>query len=184
MSLKTVTFAAFVAVSFASAAFAESKIMIHDSYARVASKAAKSGAAFLELHNMGDEDDRLIGVRSDVAAKSELHTHKDMGDGIMKMMHIEEGFAIPAGESHVLARGGDHLMFMGLTRHLDHGDMVEAVLVFEKAGEITVQIPVDLERKAKHGMNHDAMENSKMDHGDMEMDKDMSDDKEHDHSHH
>jgi hypothetical protein len=43
-------------------------------------------------------------------------------------------------------------MFMGLTTGLEHGDMVNVTLVFEKAGEVQVEIPVDLERKAMHGM--------------------------------
>ncbi|MDO6726073.1 copper chaperone PCu(A)C [Cognatishimia sp. 1_MG-2023] len=164
MSFKSLSLSAALIFAIAAPAFAESKIMIHDAYARVASKAAKTGAAFLEVHNMGDEEDRLIDVRSDAAAKVELHTHKDMGDGIMKMMHVEEGFAIPAGETHALARGGDHVMLMGLTSRLAHGDEVNVTLVFEKAGEIAVTIPVDLERKADHG----AMDHSNMDHSEMD----------------
>ncbi len=161
MSFKSLTLAAVAAISLAAPALADSPIMIKDAYARVASKAAKTGAAFLEIHNMGDTADRLVDVRTGIAAKNELHTHKDMGNGVMKMMHVEEGFEIPAGGMHVLARGGDHLMFMGLNTQLSHGDEVEAVLVFEQAGEVTVTIPVDLERKAEHGhMGH------KMDHGD------------------
>lgn len=166
MSIKSLSLSAALILAVAAPAFAESKIMIHDAYARVASKAAKTGAAFLEVHNMGDEDDRLIDVRSDAAAKVELHTHKDMGEGVMKMMHVEEGFAVPAGEKHMLARGGDHVMLMGLTSRLAHGDDVNVTLVFEKAGEVNVTIPVDLERKADHGaMDHSKMDQSEMDHG-------------------
>ncbi|GAA6208223.1 copper chaperone PCu(A)C [Cognatishimia sp. WU-CL00825] len=172
MSFKSIAFAAIAALSFAAPAFADSNIMIKDAYARVSSKAAKAGAAFLVLHNMGSEDDRLVGVRTDVAAKSELHTHKDMGDGVMKMMHVEEGFSVPAGETYTLMRGGDHLMMMGLNRSLAHGDIVKAVLVFENAGEISVEIPVDLERKPDHGMAHGDMNHGKMKHGDKEMSKD------------
>ena len=155
MSFKSLTLAAVAAIALTSPAFAESKIMIKDAYARVSSKMAKSGAAFLEIHNMGDSADRLIAVRTDIAARNELHTHKEMGDGIMKMMEVEEGFEIPAGGSHMLERGGDHLMLMGLNTSLSHGDAVEAVLVFEQAGEIAVTIPVDLERKAAHGHGHE-----------------------------
>lgn len=162
MSFKSLTLAAVAALALTSPAFAESKIMIKDAYARVSSKMAKSGAAFLEIHNMGDTADRLIAVRTDIAARNELHTHKEMGDGIMKMMEVEEGFEIPAGGSHMLERGGDHLMLMGLTTSLAHGDAVEAVLVFEQAGEIAVTIPVDLERKAEHGHGHHGHE----EHGD------------------
>ena len=148
MPFKSLTLAAAAAFALTSPAFAESKIMIKDAYAR---GNLKVGAAFLEIHNMGDTDDRLIEVRTEIAAKNELHTHKDMGDGVMKMMHVEEGFEIPAGGMHALKRGGDHLMFMGLTNRLEQGDTIDAVLVFEEAGEIEIAIPVDQEREADHG---------------------------------
>lgn len=61
----------------------------------------------------------------------------------MRMLRPEEGIAIPAGETHELARGGDHVMFMGLTRAVKDGDTVMLTLTFEHAGEVTVDIPVD-----------------------------------------
>lgn len=155
--MKSLTLAAVTALtltSFGSAALADSQIVIKDAYARVASKVAKSGAAFFEIHNMGAAADRLIDVRTDVAVRSELHTHKETGDGIMQMLHVEEGFEVAAGGMHMLARGGDHVMMMGLNTRLDHGDTVNLVLVFEDAGEITVTVPVDLERSAGSGHAH------------------------------
>ncbi|SHJ31862.1 hypothetical protein SAMN05444000_10756 [Shimia gijangensis] len=155
MSFKTIAAATAAAILLAVPAFADSMIMVDDPYARVSAKSSKSGAAFMAIMNHGDEDDQLIDVRSDVAKKVELHTHMENADGVMKMMHVPEGFAIPAGETHMLMRGGDHVMFMGLTQSLEHGDMVSVTLVFEKAGEKTIEVPVDLERKAMHGqMNH------------------------------
>ncbi|SFM56743.1 copper chaperone PCu(A)C [Shimia aestuarii] len=154
MSFKTLSFAAIAAASFALPAFAESIIAVDDPYARVSTKMSKSGAAFMVIENSGDEDDRLIDVKSDIAKKVELHTHKDDGNGNMSMVHVEEGFVIPAGGKHMLMRGGDHVMFMGLNKGLDHGDIVGVTLVFEKAGDVTLEIPVDLERKPMHGMKH------------------------------
>lgn len=155
MSFKSLAVAAVAAFTFAAPVFADSMILVNDAYARAATKASKSGAAFMEIMNHSAEDDRLIDARSDVAKKVELHTHMENADGVMKMMHVPEGFAIAAGETHMLKRGGDHVMMMGLTQSLQHGDMVTITLVFEKAGEITIDVPVDLERKPKHGnMGH------------------------------
>ncbi len=139
-----------VAASLAMPAWA-SDIMVKDAYARSATPASKTGAAFFEIVNHGDTDDRLVSVASDVAPRVELHTHKDMGDGVMKMMEVEEGFVIPAGGMHVLARGGDHVMFMGLPKGLADGETVSVTLTFEHAGDITVDIPVDLARKPEMG---------------------------------
>ncbi|WP_300516379.1 copper chaperone PCu(A)C [Aliiroseovarius sp.] len=141
------------ALTFALPAFAESRIMIEDAYARAAGVTAMAGAAFMQIVNTGDEDDRLIGARSDIARRVELHTHIENDQGVMQMTHVKEGFAIPAGETHLLKRGGDHVMFMGLTGSMDHGASVTVTLVFEKAGEMVVEIPVDLERKPMQGMS-------------------------------
>ncbi|SIN81376.1 copper chaperone PCu(A)C [Vannielia litorea] len=152
MKLNALTLAALLA---ATPALAEIKVM--DAYARAASPTAKSGAAFMQIMNDGAEEDRLIDAASDAAARVELHTHKDLGDGVMKMMQVEEGFAVPAGGMHALARGGDHVMLMGLTGPLEQGATVSITLTFEKAGEMVVEVPIDNERQ-----DHGAMDHSKM----------------------
>lgn len=160
MKLNAIFAGAAALALLSSAAFAD--IVVMDPYARSAGKSAKAGAAFMVIENTGDEDDRLIAATSDIAQKVELHTHKNMGDGIMKMIHVEEGFVIPAGGKHMLMRGGDHVMFMGLNSSMDQGSTVKVTLTFEKAGDIVVDIPVDLQRKANHGMNHGNMDNGTM----------------------
>ncbi|MGH1577357.1 copper chaperone PCu(A)C [Planktotalea sp.] len=159
MSFTSKFFAAALAVSVALPAFADG-IMIKDAYARTSMKGAKTGAAFMQIMNHSGTDDRLIDAKSSIAKKVELHTHEDMGEGVMKMVHVEEGFSIPDGKMHGLARGGDHVMFMGLTQDMNHGDTVEVTLTFEKAGDVVVQIPVDLERQDHGAMKHGDMDHS------------------------
>lgn len=158
MSFKT-RFAALAAATLMTLpAFAdEAQIMIKDAYARASNTMA--GAAFMQITNHADSSDRLVSATSDIAKRVELHTHKETGDGIMKMMHVEEGFEIPAHGTHHLARGADHVMFMGLNAPLEQGDTVTVTLSFEKAGDITVEIPVDLERKDGHGHKDHANHN-------------------------
>ena len=154
MSFKSVVIAAVASLTLAGTAFADmSTMMVDDAYARASNKMA--GAAFMAVMNRTGEDDRLVSVSSEIAKRTEFHSHMDMGDGVMKMMHVEEGFVIPAGETHMLKRGGDHVMFMGLTQELKQGDMISLTLTFEKAGDVVVEVPVDLERKpAEGGMDH------------------------------
>ncbi len=153
MSLKTALLAGACAL-LPSLAIAE--MMVDDPYARAAGAMARSGAAFMEITNTGDADDRLVAAASDVAERVELHTHIMDGD-VMRMAEVEEGFAVPAGETIALARGGMHVMFLGLTRVLEQGDEIEVTLTFEEAGEMTVTIPVDNERMPAEmggGMQH------------------------------
>ena len=137
-------------------------VMIKDPYARSAGPSAKTGAAFFGIMNNSDQDDRLIAASSDIAKRAELHTHIETADGVMQMRKVEGGFPVAAGQMHMLQRGGDHVMFLGLTRPMIQGETVTVTLTFEKAGDIVIDIPVDLERKPAEGgmmMNHDAPSN-------------------------
>lgn len=150
ITLRTLSVAFAALFTLASPLMAEEHadgLHVHDAYARAAGM-GKSGAVFFVVHNNTETDERLADARADVAKKVELHTHKDMGDGVMKMMHVPEGFAIPAGEIHELARGGDHVMLMGLTADLKNGDTFPLTLVFDQAGEVTIEVTVDNDRQA------------------------------------
>lgn len=125
--------------------FAADGILIDDAYVRFV-PGAKSAAAFLTVQNTGAADDRIVSVTADIANKTELHTHIMAADGTMQMRPIEGGIAIPAGSTHALKRGGDHVMMMDLTTRPAEGAMVTITLTFEKAGEVTVEAPVDNQR--------------------------------------
>ena len=135
------------------AAPAWAQITIEDAYARVASPMARTGAVYLVIRNDSGADDRLLGVVSDAAGKVALHAHVDQGDGVMRMVAAGTGIVIPAQGGFAMARGGDHVMFMGLTGRWAQGDMIPVTLIFEDAGEIAVDIPVDLARKPAVGGN-------------------------------
>jgi len=142
------------AVTFALPAFA-CELEVHDAYARTSTAMSQSGAAFMHVMNHSATDCRIIGARSDVAQRVELHTHLEDADGVMRMVEVEEGFTVPAEGMHALARGGDHVMFLGLNQTLSHGDEVSVTLVLENGDDLEVIIPVDLERTTDHGGGHD-----------------------------
>ena len=154
MSLKLTLITAFTAFSLAIPALAE--IEIRDQYAL--SSNAMAGAAFMVIHNHGDTDDKLLGVTSDAAQRVELHTHIEDENGVMRMVHVEAGFMLPAGNELRLQRGSNHVMFMGLTTPFKQGDTNGITFIFDNAGQINVSIPVDLDR-----IDHKDM-GSEMDH--------------------
>ena len=131
------------------------QIVISDAYARSAGPLAKAGAAYMKIMNHSDESDRLIGVQSDIAKKTELHTHLKDDNGVMRMVHIDEGIKIGPMKEHSLVRGGQHIMFMGLKESFETGKIIPLTLLFEKAGEVGIEIVIDQDRKEKkHSQSH------------------------------
>jgi copper(I)-binding protein len=148
MSFKSILFAGALA---ALPNLSLAQVQVTDPYARAASPMAISGAAFMAVTNTGDSDDRLVGVASDIADRVELHTHIQNADGVMRMVELEDGIPLPAGETVLLERGGLHVMLLGLRQPLAHGDEITVTLEFETAAPLTVTVPVDLDRMPAHG---------------------------------
>jgi copper(I)-binding protein len=126
-------------------------ITVDDAYARASRPGAPTGAMFMTIRNSGETADRLVGAASPVAQMVELHTHIE-DQGVMRMRPVEGGIEIAPGGTHLLQRGGDHVMLMGVTGALENGDVVPLTLSFETAGEITVEVVVDNDRQ--QGMAH------------------------------
>lgn len=121
-------------------------LTMQDPYARASTPMSTSGAAFMVLVNTGDTDCHVTGVHSDAAQRTELHTHLQGENGVMRMVHVEEGFIVPAVGELALERGGKHVMFMGLTAPFDQGNILTVTLEFEGGGEHSFDVPVDLQR--------------------------------------
>jgi copper(I)-binding protein len=122
-----------------------------------------TAAAFMVIYNQGGAADRLIGVRSDVAARTELHTHISDENGVMQMVEVEEGFELPTDGEILMQRGSHHVMFMGVTEPLVDGQVIPVTLVFETAGEVVVDVTVDMDRAAADAMDHGSMDHGEMD---------------------
>ena len=99
-----------------------------------------AAAVFMTIHNDSDTDDRMIDFKTGRAERAELHTMSMEGD-IMKMRRVD-GYEIPAGETHVLKPMADHVMVFGMSSDFVAGETVDAVALFEKAGEVPVTITV------------------------------------------
>jgi len=152
---RTLAAVAALTLAFATPMFAHDGVHVEDPYARAASPSAVTGAIFLEIVNHSTtHPDRLVAARSDVAERVELHTHQEDAAGVMTMVHVPEGFPIAPGETHALARGGDHIMLIGLKRPLVQGDVVTVTLTFEREGDMVIEVPVDSDRKPAMGGGH------------------------------
>ncbi|WP_416896273.1 MAG: copper chaperone PCu(A)C [Minwuia sp.] len=115
-------------------------IHVGDAWARAPIGLGTSTAGYLEIFEMDGKGDRLIGARSEMADRVELHTHTQV-DGVMRMRPLEALEIKPMGGGD-LQPGGHHLMIMGLKQTVKPGDRIPVTLIFEKAGEMPVRFTV------------------------------------------
>jgi len=156
ISLFTTALLAFGILSTASSAHDHKAgdLTIQHPWARATAKSANTGAAYLMISNAGAVDDKLIDAKSNVANKTQIHL-SSMKDGIMKMEHVDS-VDVPAGGMAELKPGGYHIMFMGLKAPLKADAEFPLTLVFEKSGDVTVNVVV------QKGPGMKTMDHSKM----------------------
>jgi len=116
-------------------------------WARASTPNAKNGAAYVTIMNHGMKADRLVGASSGVAAKVELHTHKNDA-GVMRMRRISS-VEVPAHGTAHLKPGGDHIMLMGLKTPLKAGERIALTLILESGQEIQLEAMVMKKAPAK-----------------------------------
>lgn len=101
---------------------------------------AKVGGVFLTLKNAGGTADRLLKAASPAADNVELHTHIKDGDAMR--MRAVDNIPVPAHGQIALEPGGYHIMLIGLKQALKEGTSFPLTLTFEKAGTVTLSVPV------------------------------------------
>lgn len=131
-------------------------LVIEGAWVRATPPGAPVGGAYLSITNKGDRDERLLGGAASFAGSVEIH-EMEMAGGMMRMQPIEGGLVIAPGATEVLQPGGNHVMFMGLTDAIEHGDPVRATLTFENAGDVAVMFktaPIGATSPGGHGRHH------------------------------
>lgn len=118
-------------------------LMIEAPVIRATTPHAPAAGGFVRITNMGSSDDILLAasIGAEIAGVAQLHTMSMDGD-VMRMHEVEGGIPIPAGETVQLAPGGLHVMLMRLEGPMVDGDHHEITLMFQEAGEVTLNFAV------------------------------------------
>jgi len=136
--MKRFALAAAILMGLSTPSFA-GDISVEGVWARASAGMARAGAAFMTIKNTGDAD-KLVAAKANVSKRAELHTHLHE-NGMMKMRQVKS-VAVPAKGMAMLKPGGDHVMFMGLSAPFIEGESFPLTLVFEKAGEVNVNVMI------------------------------------------
>lgn len=115
-------------------------LSIDGAWARASIGRSKVSAVYLVVVNRGEVVDRLLRAETGRAGHTMIH-RSVVEDGVMKMRHVD-AVDIPPGESVRLEPGGLHLMLTGVDPPLEAGESICVTLVFERAGELVLSVPV------------------------------------------
>ena len=118
----------------------EGKPTVSQVWTRAMPPSAPTGAVYFVLNNPGDQPDRLLSIRTPRADKAELHSNVHKGD-VMRMERIDS-VELPGQGAVTFQPGGNHVMLFGLSKPLVAGEHFPLTLNFEKAGDVTVEVPI------------------------------------------
>ncbi|TQV71722.1 copper chaperone PCu(A)C [Exilibacterium tricleocarpae] len=117
-------------------------VQVTKAYLRLPPPGSPVAAVFLHLRNTGAKPHQLIGARSKLAGKMEVHTHEHV-DGMMRMRPVAQ-LQVPAYSEVELKPGGHHLMVFGLRGELKAGGVFPMTLLF--AGDREVEVEAEIKR--------------------------------------
>lgn len=125
--------------------YAAASIKIDHPWARPTVTTRQPAAVFFHLDNRGQADDRLLAAKvpAEVAGSAEIHTTLN-DEGVMRMRPLADGITVPAGEEVPVAPGGHHVMLFDLAEPLSEGMRFPVVLTFEQAGDVEVEVIVEV----------------------------------------
>lgn len=112
-----------------------------EAYARPTVEGQHQGGAFLTLHNDSAQANKLLSASTNIAARSELHTHIN-DNGVMRMRKVQNGLTIPAHGDLELKPGSYHIMFFDLKQPLKEGDTFPLRLKFQHGSSKTITVQV------------------------------------------
>lgn len=119
-----------------------------------------NSAAYMSIENNTDSDEILLGALTESAQVVELHDvvvkdvsetegeemedSGEMAEGDMAMQMVKQEFVqIHAGEAVTFEPGSLHIMMIGMQENLIEGDTITLTLIFQNAGEVVIQFPVE-----------------------------------------
>lgn len=116
-------------------------VVLNGGYARSTPPGQDATAAYFTLENKGSEPQVIVGVKTPLSPKAELHSTIMEGKDVMKMKPVER-LEIGAGQKVFFQPGGNHVMLTELPKPLTVGERVKLTLIFEDGSELPVKLLV------------------------------------------
>jgi copper(I)-binding protein len=133
------------------------KLKIEHPWVRAPKDGETKAYFYAVIYNNGDAADRLVAVKSPHFGSVALHADAKHAEAV-------GGIDIAAKKKTKLAPDAGHVLLVDVKKHLEVGWGLEMTLVFEKAGEVTIDAAIDAP-DAKHAHDAEAMERWQKAHG-------------------
>lgn len=121
--------------SSGSAAASPARISVSNAYIPLPASPTMA-VAYFDIGNSGGSADRLLNVSSPAVQSAALN------QSTATSMQTVDGVDVPAHGAAHLARGGTHVMLMGLGPSLRIGQRIQLTLTFRNSGAVTVEATV------------------------------------------
>jgi copper(I)-binding protein len=116
------------------------ELTVTSAWARATPPGISMGVVYFHLENGSTKSDRLLKLKTSVAASAGVH-RTEIVDDVARMREVAVLHVAP-GEKIEFAPGGYHVMLMGLKKPLVAGKTFELELVFEVAGPRRVVVSI------------------------------------------
>jgi hypothetical protein len=123
----------------ASGAMAD-ELTVTSAWARATPPGVSMGVVYFQLENGSTKSDRLLKLKTSVAASAGVH-RTEIVDDVARMREVAV-LHVASGEKVEFAPGGLHVMLMGLKQPLVAGQKFELELLFEVAGPRRVVVSI------------------------------------------
>ncbi|WP_157369024.1 copper chaperone PCu(A)C [Algicola sagamiensis] len=148
-------FSLILSLCFSCVVFAgtQSKVDIEEFTVRAPIPGTQNTSGYLVVDNYGNQKVTIKSVSSNVADKTEIHTHVMEGD-MMKMRKLDQ-LAVPAKSKVTFEPGGHHIMFLGLTKDISKQQSIEVIFTLQDGRQLVSQAKVvSLMPKKEHSHHH------------------------------
>lgn len=123
-------------------------LVVEHAKVRAAIPGTSNTAGYAIIKNITNKDIKLVGAKSDIAAKVEYHQHLHQG-GLMKMIKLDD-VTIPANDSLVFESGGLHIMFLEVDSKMSDQKSATVKLIDENGRSVDVEFSVQSIHEKRH----------------------------------
>jgi len=116
------------------------QLTVKSAWARATPPGVTMGVVYFQLENGGTKSDRLLKLKTPIAASAGVH-RTEIVDDIARMREVAVLHVAP-GEKITFEPNGYHVMLMGLKKPLVAGQKFELQLLFEVAGPRRIAVVV------------------------------------------